>query len=173
MSSAPSWQAARLEALSLAQVYAVLALRESVFVVEQRCAYQELDGRDLTAHHLMAWVDELPVAYLRVLPPAMDGQACAIGRVLTAPVWRGQGLGHALMRRGLALANQLWPGAGVVLSAQAHLQDFYRHHGFETVSAPYDEDGIAHVAMRLREFPDLVGQAATAGAAGNDRHRVN
>lgn len=146
---APHWRCLRLDALSPATLYRLMALRESVFVVEQRCAYQELDGRDLEALHLLGEQDGELVACLRLLPPADLSGACVIGRVLTAADWRGRGLGHALVREGLRQAARHWPGHAVTLSAQVHLQDFYRQHGFVTESAPYDEDGILHVAMRL------------------------
>lgn len=137
-----------LASLAAPELYRLMALREAVFVVEQRCAYQELDGRDLTARHLLGEVGGELVACLRILAPETDTGPCAIGRVLTAAGWRGLGLGHALMREGLAVAEGCWPGRDVVLSAQVHLQGFYRQHGFVTESSPYDEDGITHVDMR-------------------------
>ena len=143
------WQWLPFAALGVDDLYAILALRQEVFVVEQRCAYQELDGRDLEALHLLGEQDGELVACLRLLPPADVSAPCVIGRVLTAAGWRGRGLGHALMREGLRQAARHWPGHAVTLSAQVHLQDFYRQHGFVTESAPYDEDGILHVAMRL------------------------
>lgn len=146
--AAVRWRCVGLDALALPMLYRLLALRESVFVVEQRCAYQELDGRDLTARHLLGEVDGELVACLRILSPETAHGACALGRVLTAASWRGLGLGHALMREGLVQAERCWPGRDVALSAQVHLQDFYRQHGFVTESSPYDEDGILHVDMR-------------------------
>lgn len=140
------WQCCRLDELTLAQVYAVLAAREAVFVVEQACAYQELDGRDLDAEHVLAWAGDTVVACLRLLPPA-DGEP-AIGRVLVAPPWRRRGLGRELMIRGLARAGQRYPGLALRISAQTYLRDFYASLGFEATSAVYDEDGIPHVAMR-------------------------
>jgi len=147
---APDWQACRLDALSPARLYALLAMREAVFVVEQRCAYQELDGRDLAAEHLVAWSGDHVAACLRLLPPDVDADGPSIGRVLVARDRRGQGLGRELMRRGLALAGQHYPGQDVRISAQAQLQDFYASLGFVAVTGPYDEDGIAHVGMCRR-----------------------
>lgn len=143
------WQDCCLHELAPARLYALLAARESVFVVEQRCAYQELDGRDLSARHLVAWQGGAVVACLRLLPPGGSRRVPAIGRVLVMPAWRGRGLGRTLMLRGLALAAAHYPGAEVCVSAQARLQDFYVSLGFTATSGIYDEDGIAHVDMRL------------------------
>lgn len=79
------WQPCRLADLALRQVYAVLAARVAVFVVEQGCPYQELDGRDLDAEHLIAWNGEAVAACLRLLPPDGAGGEPALGRVLVAP----------------------------------------------------------------------------------------
>ncbi len=142
------WQWCRLDALTVSQLYTLFSLREAVFVVEQRCAYQELDGRDLAAHHLLAWTaDEQLAGCLRVLAPGVCHAEPAMGRLLVAPASRRQGLGRELMIRGLVHATGLYPGQAVRISAQAHLQDFYRSLGFETVTGVYDEDGIAHVGM--------------------------
>ncbi|MEJ2871844.1 GNAT family N-acetyltransferase [Actinomycetospora sp. OC33-EN08] len=132
---------ARLDDMHPRDLYAVLALRVDVFVVEQRCAYPELDGRDLEAEHWWSRADggEL-TACLRVLAEP-DGTT-RIGRVVSAPAFRGTGAGAALFGAALAIL----PGA-VVLGAQVRSQGFYERFGF-TVSGPgYDEDGIPHVPM--------------------------
>lgn len=141
------WQWCRSEALTLTQLYTLMAAREAVFVVEQQCAYQELDGLDLAAHHLVAWADDAVAACLRVLAPGVRYPEPAIGRVLTGRDFRRQGLGRELMIRALAQLGQLYPGQAVRISAQTYLEDFYRSLGFESVSAVYDEDGIPHVEM--------------------------
>lgn len=139
--------------LDVATLYELLALRTQVFVVEQQCAYQELDGQDLAGDtlHLMARDgDHQLLAYARLLDPQRQGGDAVIGRVLIAPSARGLGLGHTLVERALEQCQLRWPDAPVVLSAQAHLTEFYARHGFEAVTPPYDEDGIAHVGMRHR-----------------------
>jgi len=132
------------------QLYAVLELRNQVFVLEQKCPYQDLDGQDLSGDtcHLMAWQDDRLVAYLRLLDPTSQGGDVVIGRVVIAEAGRGQGLGHELMVQGLKQAAELWPETPVYLSAQAHLQGYYRKHGFEVVGEAYLEDGIPHIGMR-------------------------
>jgi ElaA protein len=133
--------------LSAAQLYPLLKLREEVFVVEQQCAYLELDGRDLedrARHYWLAPHGEpgTVLGCLRLLKEA-DG-AYRIGRLCTAPAARGSGLGRQLMHAVLAEVGD----RSCVLDAQAHLEDFYREFGFEPTGPVHDEDGIPHVAMR-------------------------
>ncbi|WP_434772704.1 GNAT family N-acetyltransferase [Pseudomonas entomophila] len=132
------------------QLYAILRLRVEVFVVEQQCAYQEVDGQDLNGDtcHLMAWEEGRLVAYLRLLDPQSQGGDVVIGRVLTAACARGRGLGEQLLLKGLECASHCWPHTPVYLSAQSHLQGFYGRQGFEAVGEPYVEDGIPHIGMR-------------------------
>lgn len=131
--------------LDTATLYAILQLRGDVFVVEQHCAYRELDGRDMepTARHL--WVSDETTgavrAYLRTLDEG--GGTTRIGRVVTAPAARGRGLADRLVRRAVAVA-----AGPVVAAAQAQRQDWYARRGFEVVGDPFLEDGIAHVPMR-------------------------
>lgn len=142
-----AWQDLHHSELTAAQLYAVLALRCEVFVVEQQCAYLDVDGRDLSGEtrHLIGWLAGKPAAYARLL----KNETVAIGRVIVAPEARGRRLGMALMEQALAACMRHWPQAGVMLSAQAHLQPFYASLGFQPSSAVYDEDGIPHIDMRL------------------------
>ncbi len=149
-----AWQWAAFEALSAADVYAMLALRQDVFVVEQECIFSDIDWRDQTAFHLLAWQmhdgARILAGYLRILAPGAKFVECAIGRVVSAPALRGTGVGRQLVARGLQHAQLLYPGQPVRIGAQLHLADFYAGFGFRTASAPYDEDHILHVEM-LRE----------------------
>lgn len=132
------------------QLYALLKLRSDVFVVEQKCAYPDLDGQDLEGdtHHLMGWEDDQLMAYLRLLDPESQGGDVVIGRVVTAPAGRGKGLGHAMMEQALKQAEKHWPQVPIYLSAQAHLQGYYGKYGFEVAGEEYLEDGIPHIGMR-------------------------
>ena len=131
-------------------VYDVLKLRASVFVVEQECAYLDPDGLDLTAWHGLCREDGDLVAYQRCLPPDMtSGDDSALGRIVVDPAQRGQDLGRELVRRGIAFNLQTWPKHSILIGAQAHLQHFYQSLDFEVCSQPYLEDGIPHVQMRL------------------------
>lgn len=144
------WQLQAFDELSAPQLYALLVERISVFVVEQNCAYPELDGLDPLALHLSAWTSGgKPVAYARILPPGSRFEEPSIGRVLTTAGIRATGLGRELMRRAIRATRQRWPQAAICLSAQRHLERFYASLGFAIVSTPYDEDGIEHIDMRL------------------------
>ncbi|MCE4057580.1 GNAT family N-acetyltransferase [Pseudomonas sp. Au-Pse12] len=132
------------------QLYAILQLRTEVFVVEQKCPYQEVDGRDLEGDtcHLMAWDGDRLVAYLRLLDPISQGGDVVIGRVVIAEQARGQGLGHTLMEQALKQAERHWPETPIYLSAQAHLQAYYSRYGFVVAGEEYLEDDIPHIGMR-------------------------
>ena len=148
MSLSWSWQ--RFEGLGVDGVYDMLALRCRAFVLEQG-PYLDPDGADRQAWHLLGRnaAGEL-LAYLRVVDPGVKFDEVSIGRVVVDASQRGQGVGHALMREGLARCSSAWPRRAVRISAQAHLQRFYARHGFEVTSAPYPEDGIPHVQMLRR-----------------------
>ncbi|CAO1658955.1 MULTISPECIES: GNAT family N-acetyltransferase [unclassified Salinicola] len=132
------------------KLYALLSLRVAVFVVEQQCPYQELDGHDLQAstHHLSVMTKHHLAATLRLKVPEERDKPVSIGRVVIDPDHRGNGLGHDLLRAALARIESLWPGRDAALSAQAHLQDFYGRHGFAPMGDVYLEDGIPHIAMQ-------------------------
>lgn len=144
MTSPPAVHVAALADLDPVTLYALLALRVEVFVVEQRCAYAELDGRDLEPGARQLWIEQdgRVVATLRLLVDP-DG-ALRIGRVATAAAARGRGLAAALLERSLALAGD----RTVVLDAQAHLAGWYAGFGFERDGADFVEDGIEHTPMR-------------------------
>ena len=130
------------------QLYALLKLRSDVFVVEQKCAYPDLDGQDLEGdtYHLMGWEDDQLMAYLRLLDPQSQGGDVVIGRVLTAPAGRGKGLGHEMMEQALKQAEKHWPQVPIYLSA--HLQGYYGRYGFVVAGEEYLEDDIPHIGMR-------------------------
>lgn len=145
----PTWHCAAFDQLTVAQLYALLQLRAAVFVVEQACVFQDMDGADAACHHLLAWgADGQLLAAARLVPAGLKCAEASIGRVVTAPGARGLKLGHDLMARACHGLQTLWGPQPIRIGAQAHLQGFYARHGFVTDSAPYDEDGIAHVEMR-------------------------
>jgi ElaA protein len=144
-----AWRWSRFEELGVDGVYDMLALRAKVFILEQG-PYLDPDGADRHAWHLLGRdaANGALHAYLRVLDPGVKFDVAAIGRIVVDAGMRGQGIGHQLVREGLAQCARLWPGQPVSISAQAHLQRFYRQHGFQTVSDEYLDDGITHVDMR-------------------------
>jgi ElaA protein len=145
-----TWQWSRFNDLTVDDLYAVVRLREAVFIVEQSCPYPDSDGRDPHAWHLLGWQhgsERKLVAYARVFEPGIRYEEASIGRVVTAPEVRGTGLGKVLMAEALRRLETLVPGQVVKIAAQRRLEKFYRDLGFKTVSAPYEEDGIIHVDM--------------------------
>jgi len=147
------WQWSRLSDLAPTDLYAVMVVRQQVFVVEQACVFQDADGFDIGSWHLLGWAERLPerplAAYLRVVDPGGKHPEPSIGRVVTAPAFRRTGLGRALMAEGIARTAIAWPGQAVRIAAQQRLEGFYASMGFRTVSMPYDEDDIPHVEMLL------------------------
>ena len=145
------WQWSAFSDLSVDDLYQLLQKRQEVFILEQTCFYQDIDGLDQGAHHLLGWrtIDgkrEL-AAYLRCLAPGAKYAEMSLGRVLTTNDARGSGAGRELLAHGIQYAEQLHPGHRIRIGAQQYLEAFYQGFGFETVSAPYDEDGIMHVDM--------------------------
>ena len=133
--------------LSAATLYALLALRVEVFVVEQSCPYPELDGRDLesrTRHFWLEGVGGEVISTLRLMEDHQaDGMVFRIGRVCTRPAYRGRGHTARLMRAAL---DDVGPHP-CRLSAQSYLADMYARHGFAVDGAEFVEDGIPHVPM--------------------------
>lgn len=147
---ARNWTCKHHSELSKDALYAILRLRTEVFVFEQKCPYQEVDGLDLIGDtcHLTVEEDGQLLGYLRLLDPERHDGDVVIGRVVIAPQGRGQGLGHELMEQALAAIAQRWPGLPIYLSAQAHLQGYYGRYGFAPVTEVYLEDDIPHIGMR-------------------------
>ena len=145
------WQWSRFSELRPQDLYEVVRLRESVFIVEQQCPYNDADGRDPVAWHLLGWSDgeegKTLVAYARIFEPGLRYTEGSIGRVVSAPEVRGTGVGKALMAEALRRLEGLAPGQAIKIAAQRRLEKFYLDLGFKTVSAPYEEDGIIHVDM--------------------------
>ena len=141
------WQAKHWETLTRDEAYDLLAVRTAVFVVEQRCPYQEVDGKDRMAWHVFARDEAGNIrACLRILEP--EGGTVRMGRVLTLE--RGTGLGRELLRRGIQAAWTKTGARRILLEAQSYAQGFYEKEGFRRTLAPeFVEDGIPHVEMVL------------------------
>jgi ElaA protein len=143
-----TWLWCRFRDLSAEDVYDMLALRSSVFVVEQDCVYLDPDGLDRHAWHLLGRDTHGTLrAYLRVVDPGHKYELPSIGRVVTDPSQRGAGHGHAVIAEGLRRCDERWPGQVNRIGAQAHLQGFYGRHGYVPVGEIYIEDDIPHIDM--------------------------
>ncbi len=151
----------RFEALTLPELYEILQLRVAVFVVEQNCAYQEVDGRDLSAYHVFLREGGEICAYLRVLDPGVAFEEAAIGRVVAKK--RGCGLGDKILKAGIAVAREKWRADSIKLEAQVSVRGFYEKVGFVQSSDIFLEDGIAHMQMTLQLGEEAPG-AREAGA---------
>lgn len=141
--------------LTVKSLHDILALRVKIFVVEQECPYQEIDGRDLEkeTRHIAGYKDGELVAYCRILVNKEDAKEVSrIGRVVVHDKHRG-GLGSELLRRAIEFSCSTWPDRDVVLSAQEHLQGFYGKFGFVPVGEVYLEDNIPHIEMILQTKP--------------------
>ena len=134
--------------LSPALLYAYLQLRSEVFVVEQNCVYQDLDDQDQHALHVLVRANDELVACARILPKDTNYPEISIGRVIVAQAHRGLNVGHALMEYCIDQIETIYGKQEIVLSAQAHLQEFYKKHNFAAVGAIYLEDGIPHIKMK-------------------------
>jgi ElaA protein len=142
-----SWRFIAFEALTIPELYALLQLRSEVFVVEQACIFQDMDGADAQAMHLLGTVDGELVACARCFPAGAKFAEASIGRVAMREDVRGIGAGHALMQHALTGLQQHWGPQAIRIGAQARLEHFYRQHGFEKMGGPYIEDGIPHIEM--------------------------
>ncbi|HEX4422199.1 MAG TPA: GNAT family N-acetyltransferase [Kofleriaceae bacterium] len=141
------WHDRGFDELSIAELYAILSLRERVFIVEQACVYLDADGHDPASRHL--WAEDPAAgptairAYLRILPAGEKFAEVGLGRIVVAPEARGTGLGRELVRRALDTVGD----SPVRIGAQAHLEKFYGELGFCRVGEPFVEDGIPHLEM--------------------------
>lgn len=153
MNSEIVWTCRKFDELSTEDLYKILQLRAEVFVVEQDCVYQDVDGFDQQALHVMGALsidnEEQLACYTRLLPPGVKYEGASIGRVVTRESARGGGNGKALMVNSIGFCKEQWPSSAITISAQQYLEKFYTELGFETQSEPYAEDGIPHIRMQL------------------------
>ena len=134
--------------LTTEELYDILRVRAAVFVVEQNCAYQDLDGVDLDAYHVFLKEDGKIVAYLRVVDKGKRLDEVSVGRVIS--LRRRQGLGGALMRLGLRVAKEKFGATIVKVGAQVYAKPFYESVGFSQISDEYLEDGIPPIYMECK-----------------------
>ena len=145
---APTLEWRSFAELAAPLLYELLRFRQAIFVVEQRCAYPDLDGRDQYAQHLLSRVDAELAGCLRLIPYP-DKSRVAIGRVAVGTDYRGRGLARRMMQAALDRCRRDYPDRAVTLTAQTYLVPFYESLGFCTTSLPYDDYGLAHIDMIL------------------------
>jgi ElaA protein len=142
-----AWRSLPFARLSPGELYELLQLRTEVFVIEQDCVFQDMDGADADAVHLLGNSDGVLVAYARCFAAGSKFAEASIGRVITRQALRGNGLGHELMRRAVTCVFEQWGEQAIRIGAQARLEKFYLQHGFQGAGLPYIEDGIPHIEM--------------------------
>jgi ElaA protein len=143
-----TWVIRPFSELTTPELYALLQLRSEVFVVEQNCPYQDADGKDLSAVHLMGFNQEKRiVACARILPAGLAFPEISIGRVCTSPLARKSGLGKELMTESIRFIEKTYGSVPVRIGAQSYLREFYENLGFRIVSEQYLEDDIPHFEM--------------------------
>jgi ElaA protein len=143
-----TWTTKPFDSLTLTELYTLLQLRSEVFVVEQTCAFQDIDGQDQAATHLLGHTKtgEL-AAYTRLFEAGISYPEASIGRVVTSPKFRRYGLGRALMRQSIETVETLFGRQPIQIGAQLYLKDFYESFGFQQHGEGYLEDGIPHIHM--------------------------
>ncbi|MFT3933875.1 MAG: GNAT family N-acetyltransferase [Chitinophagaceae bacterium] len=144
-----TWSCKHFNELSAAELYAILQLRNEVFVVEQNCVFQDADNKDQLSYHLMAWREDKLVAYTRLVPPGVSYEEASIGRVVNALTVRGSGIGRELMQRSINACKELFGNKTIRIGAQLYLKAFYASLGFVPTGGIYPEDGIDHIQMLL------------------------
>lgn len=142
------WILKKFEELNPYQLYAILQLRNEVFVVEQTCVFQDADDKDQECYHLMGFQNNKLVAYTRLVPPGAIYNIMSIGRVVTSPLVRRNGAGRELMKQSIDYCYQLFGEGPIKIGAQLYLKKFYESFGFRQVSEVYLEDGIEHIYMQ-------------------------
>ena len=143
-----NWQFKHYKELSLDEFHDIVALRLKVFVVEQDCPYQDLDGMDKECYHLISRdAENTIVGTARIIPPGLIYPATGIGRIVLDESVRGGQHGHELMKQCIQFIFAKFGKGDMKLSAQKHLENFYTQHGFTSTGKEYLEDGIPHVEM--------------------------
>lgn len=142
-----AWKFVAFNELTLRELYELLQLRTEVFTVEQNCVFQDIDGADDQAMHLLGTQNNQLVAYARCFPAGAKFAEASIGRVVTRSLARGSGLGHLLIQQAVSSVCGLWGPQPIRIGAQARLKAYYSGHGFVDVGVPYVEDGIDHLEM--------------------------
>ena len=143
-----NWEIKKFSNLSLEEFHDIIQLRIEVFVIEQDCPYQDLDGKDKMAYHVFCKNEKNEIiATSRLLAKGISYEEVAIGRIVTSQKARGNGLGHALLKKSMELCEEKFGLGPIRLSAQKHLEGYYNRHGFFSTGKEYLEDGIPHIEM--------------------------
>ena len=141
------WEVKEWTELSTSEVENIFSLRSEVFVVEQDCIYQDIDGKDQKAKHVIGKKENDIVAYARIFKPGDYFKEASFGRAVVKKTERGKGVGDELVKNCLEIITE----EEIKISAQSYLKSFYGKHGFKAEGSEYLEDGIPHTAMFIRQ----------------------
>ena len=141
------WEVKEWAELSTNEVENIFSLRSEVFVVEQDCVYQDIDGKDQKAKHVLGKKENDIVAYARIFKPGDYFKEASFGRAVVKKTERGKGVGDELVKNCLEIITE----EEIKISAQSYLKGFYGKHGFKAEGNEYLEDGIPHTAMFIRQ----------------------
>jgi ElaA protein len=142
-----SWSWKTFDQLSKEELYELLSLRQSIFVVEQKSWYLDADGLDNCSLHLLIKLNDVLLGYLRLLPPKIKYDTPSIGRIAILENYRGNKIGSRLVKEGIQKSLETFSTHSLTISAQEYLIKFYEDHGFKVFGEVYDEDGIPHIQM--------------------------
>ena len=137
--------------LSINEVQSIFGLRSEVFIVEQECPFQDVDGRDPEAHHLLLYENNILCGYTRIFSKNTYFKEASFGRTVVKKKYRGKGYGHVLVKESIAFLKSKEENT-IKISAQSYLKKFYLSHGFIPKGDEYLEDNIPHTAMFLDLF---------------------
>lgn len=141
------WEIKEFKELSVCELYRILELRNSVFIVEQECIYQDCDRKDLEAFHLLCIEDDKVIATLRILNKGVAYKEMSIGRVVVHKEYRRKNLGRKSMELAIQFIKDKYGDSPIRISAQVYIKEFYKSLGFIEVSDVYLEDDIPHIEM--------------------------
>jgi ElaA protein len=143
------WECKKFDELTPHELYAIVQLRNEVFVVEQNCIFQDADDKDQASWHFMGWLNEKLIAYTRLVPAQTTLDKVSIGRVVTSPSVRRTGIGKELMKRSIEQVKKISGDVPIAIGAQLYLKKFYESLGFLQSGNIYLEDDIEHINMIL------------------------
>ncbi|MCY7361005.1 MAG: GNAT family N-acetyltransferase [Ignavibacteria bacterium] len=143
-----NWKLKSFNNLNPTELYEILKLRQTVFIVEQNCPYLDCDDKDYKSQHLMGFENDMLICYARLIPVGVSYEKeISIGRVVNHPKYRGKGAGKELMQKAIQECENYFGKQPIRIGAQKWLKKFYESFGFEDINAPYYEDGIPHLIM--------------------------
>lgn len=142
-----NWKLKRFNELEIEEIYKILMIRNRVFIVEQKCVYQDCDNKDKNSYHLYLEDNSHIVAYLRILKKGISYEQVSIGRLLVNKKYRHKGIAREMITKAINFIEQDLMQTQIRISAQLYLINFYKSIGFKEMSQPYLEDGISHIEM--------------------------